>query len=155
MADLALVTAGKLWPVSGVANGHEQYTFEASEQINVGQVFRISLTTGKAEKANASTLVESGQVTTAGNYTSELFIAIDGARQAGNAVTGMKKGELDGYNLDALAFGAPVYISNTDGMLADAVGTTTTMVGRVRPAPYTGTPSGADKVLAVNCPPLT
>lgn len=154
MADIALVTAGRLRPISGVANGHEQYTFEASERIDIGTVFRYNLTTGKAEPANATTLVESGQVTTAGNFTSELFVAIDPARQAGNSVTGMKKGELDGYDLGTLNYGAPIYVSNTDGRLADAAGTTTTIIGRVRPAPFTGTPSGADRVLAVQCPPV-
>lgn len=158
MANLALVTAGKLYPVSGVGNGHEQYTFEAAEQIGIGQVFRIDATTGKATLANGTTVAESGQVTAGGtfsvNFVSELFIAIDGARQAGNAVTGMKKGELDGYNLDGLSFGQKVYISDTDGTLADAAGTIATVVGRVRPAPYTGVPSGADKILAVNLPPV-
>lgn len=157
MANLALVTAGRLTSVSGINNGHEQYTFEASEQISVGQVFRYDATTGKAEKANGTTVAESGQVTAGGtfgiNFISELFICIDPARQAGNPVTGLKKGELDGYDLSALSFGQKVYISDTDGTLADTVGTITTHVGRVRPAPYTGVPSGADRVLAVNCPP--
>jgi hypothetical protein len=153
MADLALVTAGRLNPVSGVANGHVQYTFEAEEQINIGQAFRISTTTGKATKANATVVGESAQAS-AGVFNSQLYVAIDGARQAGNAVTGVKSGLLDGYNLDALAFGAPVYLSNTDGALGDAAGTVSTIVGRVQPAPYHGTPSGADKLLAVNMPPV-
>lgn len=155
MADIALASAGKLTPVSGIANGHEQYTFEAEERIDVGQVFRINPTTGKATKANASTLDESGQVTTAGNFITTLYIAIDQARQAGNAVTGVKKGLLDGFDLSALSVGAKVYVSNTDGALADAVGTTTTLVGRVHPAPLTGTPTVQDKLLAVNFPPAT
>lgn len=153
MADLALVTSGRLNPVSGIANGHVQYSFEAEEQINVGQVFRINTSTGKATKANASSLAEAAQVTSLGNFDSTLYVAIDQARQGGNGVTGMKKGLLDGYDLSALAYGAKVYLSNTDGALADAAGTNSTLVGRVHPAAYTGTPSGADKLLAIDFPP--
>ena len=151
MANLALVTAGKLNPVSGVANGHEQYTFEAEEQISVGQVFRISTTTGKATKANGTTLAESGQA--AGPVrNSQLYIAIDQARQAGNAVTGMKKGLVDGFNLDAQAYGAQIFVSDTDGALGDAAGTVSVAAGRVVPAPLSGTPSVQDKLLYIDFP---
>lgn len=153
MADLALAAAGKLTPVSGIANGHEQYTFEAEEQINVGQTFRLNQSTGKATKANGSVLDEAAQVTAAGTFITTLYIAIDQARQAGNAVTGVKKGLLDGFDLSALAIGAKVYLSNTDGALGDAPGTINTLVGRVQPAPLTGTPTVQDKLLAVNFPP--
>lgn len=152
MADLTPATAGRVWPVSGVANGHEQFSFEAAEAIEVGQLFYIN-TAGRAVKASAGavgTVAQSG----AGVFNSELFVAIDAARQAGNAVTGMKKGELDGWDLTALAIGAAVYAGNTAGALSDTAGTIATIVGRVRAAPYTGAPSGADKVLAVNCPPV-
>jgi hypothetical protein len=157
MADIALAAAGKMTPVSGIANGHEQYTFEAAEQINVGQVFRIDATTGKATKANATNATEAGQASL-GVYNSGLYLAIDQARQAGNAVTGVKKGLIDGFELSALGYGAQVYLSNTDGSLADVTGTITTntpLVGRVVPAPLTGTPTVQDKLLAVNFPPAT
>ena len=143
MADIALVAAGRLNPVSGVANGHEQYTFEAEERINVGQVFRINPATGKATLANATVVGEAGP---------SLYLAIDGARQAGNAVTGISSGIVDGYNLDAYTYQAQVFVSNTDGTLADAAGTVSTAAGRVIPAPITGTPSGADRLLRVNLP---
>lgn len=143
MADLALVTAGKLNPVSGIGPPHEQYTFEAEERINVGQVFRINPTTGKATLGNATVVGEAGPM---------LYVAIDGARQAGNAVTGVRSGYLDGFNLDALNYQAQVFVSNTDGALADAAGTVSTVAGRVIPAPFSGAPSGADKLLKVNLP---
>lgn len=143
MADIALVTSGKLNVVSGVANGHEQYTFEANEQINVGQVFRIDPTTGKATKGNATATGEAGP---------SLYLAIDQARQAGNSVTGICGGLVDGFDLSALTYQAQVFVSNTDGTLADAAGTVSTIAGRVHPAPITGIPSGADRLLKVNLP---
>lgn len=154
MTAIALSTAGKVNPVSGVANGHVQYTFEADEQITQGQVFRINTTTGKATKGNASVVAEAAQ-SSAGVYNSQLYIAIDSARQAGNSVTGIRSGLLDGFDLTAQAYGAPVFLNDTDGVIGDAAGTISTLVGRVQPAPIHGVPSGADKVLAVRCPPLT
>lgn len=153
MANLALVTNAKVRPVSGIANGHRQYTHEAEEQINAGQAYRINTTTGKATKANATVVAEAAQ-SAAGVYNSVLFVAIDGARQAGNAVTGMKTGEIDGFDLSGMAFGQAVFLSDTDGTLADTAGTISTIVGRCVPVPYTGVPSGADRVLSVNCPPV-
>lgn len=154
MANLALVSGAKVRPVTGIANGHEQYDFEAEEQIDAGQVFRINTTTGKATKSNATTLTEAGQVTALGTFESFLFVAIVGARQAGNMVTGMKVGLIDGFDLSAPAYGARIWLSDTDGTLADAAGTNATLLGRVLPSPYSGTPSGADKILRVNCPPV-
>lgn len=154
MANLALATNAKIRPVSGVANGHVQFTHEAEEAIAAGQAYRINTSTGKATKANATVVAEAAQ-SGAGVFNSQLFVAVDGALQAGNSVTGMKAGLIDGFNLDALAYGAPVFLSDTDGSLADTAGTISTVVGRVASVPFTGTPSGADKVLFVNAPPLT
>jgi hypothetical protein len=143
MANLALVAGAAFRPVSGVANGHEQYTFEANERINKGQVFRIDGTTGKATLANGSAAGEAGP---------DLYIAIDGARNAGQGVTGMQRGLVEGYDLDALAYNAPVYLGNTDGTPADAAGTVSTVIGRVIPSPVSGNPSVQDKILKVNLP---
>lgn len=151
MANLALVTSDRLNVVSGIGSGHEQYTHEAAEQINVGQVYRIDTTTGKATKANGTTLAEAGQA--AGPIrNSQLYLAIDQARQAGNGVTGVLKGTVDGYDLSSLAYGARVFLSDTDGTLADAAGTISQEVGRVVPRPLTGTPTVQDKLLYVNLP---
>lgn len=142
MADLGLVAGAKVRPVSGVANGHVQRTHEAAERIDAGQAYRLDAN-GKAVKAAAGA---------AGTAGPELWVVIDGARQAGNPVTGVSAGLIEGFNLDALAFGAQVFLSNTSGAVADAAGTVSVAVGRVTSAAYTGTPSGADKLLAVSCP---
>ncbi len=54
--------------------------------------------------------------------------------RVGQAITVVRDGLLDvGEALAALAFGAPVYLSDTDGTLADAAGTVSVIVGRVVP----------------------
>lgn len=49
---------------------------------------------------------------------------------AGTALTAIRKGVLDGFT-GLPAFGAAVYVSDTDGRLADAAGTVTVKAGRV------------------------
>lgn len=147
MANLTPVAGASIRPVSGIANGHEQYTFEAEERIDAGQVFRLNDTTGKATLANASVVGEAGP---------SLYLAIDGARQAGNAVTGVCKGLIEGFDLSALGYTAGVFLSATDGTLADvapaAAGNVSVAAGRVIPTPVSGNPSVQDKILKVNLP---
>lgn len=74
-------------------------------------------------------------------------IATIKSERVGQAVTVVRDGLLDvGDALDALAFGAPVYLSDTDGTLADAAGTVSVIVGRVVPGHGSLT---ADKLLRV------
>jgi hypothetical protein len=75
-------------------------------------------------------------------------VAISEANQAGITITAVRKGVVDlGDALDALAFNAVVYASDTDGTLGDAAGTVSKVVGEVIPAFGATT---ADKLLRVN-----
>jgi hypothetical protein len=75
-------------------------------------------------------------------------IATVKSTRIGQAITVVREGLLDvGDALDALAFGAPVYLSDADGTLADAAGTVPTVVGRV--VPGWGNGATADKLLKV------
>lgn len=60
--------------------------------------------------------------------------AASNARQ-GQGVTLLFNGEMDGFDLSGLAFGDPVYLSETPGAIADAApvtaGSVTTVVGTV------------------------
>ena len=54
--------------------------------------------------------------------------------RAGGAVTVVKAGIVDvGDALGTINFGANIYLSDTDGTLADGTGTKTKVVGRVEP----------------------
>lgn len=76
-------------------------------------------------------------------------IAVNKSTRIGEAITVVRDGLLDvGNALSALAIGALVYLSNTDGTLADAAGTVSVVVGKVVPA-WGNPPSGADKLLRV------
>jgi len=101
----------------------EQFTGPADETVDPGQYARLVPATGKLSKGNASS---AGEVGSGGG------VCI--TRQV-NTITIVKKGIIwlgDGV-LDALNFGATVYLSNTDGTLADTAGTVSTAVGTVVP----------------------
>jgi len=53
----------------------------------------------------------------------------------GQPVDAAEEGDFVGFDLSGLAYGAPVYVSDTAGELADAPGTKTLLVGYVYPAP--------------------
>lgn len=100
----------------------EQFTGPADEAIEPGHYARLAPATGKLTKGNATTVAEIG---------SGEGIVI--TRQV-NTITILKKGILWlGDALDGLTFGATVYLSDTDGALADAAGTVEKIVGTVVP----------------------
>lgn len=137
MADLVLVTANKVEIVESL----EQMTLPTDEVVSPGQAARIAAATGKFTKGNGTVAGE------AGIYG----IATGGvANVAGQPVTAIKKGVLDGYDLSGLDYGDPVYLSDTDGALADAAGTVSVVVGRVIPGTSTTLGTAYDKLLLVD-----
>ena len=133
MADLT-VTPADVAPVEIV----EQVTAPANEAINAGQPVRFDTTTGRLALANGTTAAEARAIGIALNTV-----------LTGEPLTAVRRGVIDvGDALDALAFDAPVYVSDTDGTLggADTDATVDVIVGRVEPAFGNTTP---DKVLRV------
>lgn len=133
MANLTITTAHL------VKGGDEhQLTLPAGVDIAAGQAIRPDASTGKWALALA---------TTAGNV-GDTHIATQTVK-AGEALTGVKAPcILDlGDALDALAYGASVFLSDTAGTLADTAGTVSTLVGKVIPGWASASP---DKLLRVS-----
>ena len=120
MADLT-ITADDVRLVRG--GDEHQHTAPAGEAITAGQYIRWS-TAGKFELGNATAAGEVG----------DGFIALKDAA-VGEAVTGVKGPCLleVGDALSAMAYGATVYLSDTDATLATTAGTVSTFVGTVVP----------------------
>lgn len=130
MADLTIAAAR---PVQVI----EQFTGPAAEAITSGQYVRYNVTTGKVELGKGTTAAEARKG----------GIAVQSAA-AGETVTAVRKGDLDvGNALSALTYDDDVYLSDTDGILADAAGTVSLIVGTVVPAWGATT---ADKLLRVD-----
>jgi hypothetical protein len=70
---------------------------------------------------------------------------------AGMPVTGIKQGVVDGLNLSALAYGAPLY-SNASGVPDTATSTNALIIGEVIAAHSNQTGAAADKLFRVDMP---
>jgi len=136
-ANLALVTADRVRAVETVFT--EQLTMLAAENISAGQAIRLDVSTGRWTLAKATDAAEARV----------LAIALSTVL-AGFAVTGLKRGVIDGYALTALAYDADVFLSDTDGTLADTHGTVTVVVGRVIPVSGRTVGGVHDKLLLID-----
>jgi predicted RecA/RadA family phage recombinase len=116
MADIALDTADRV----EVVESRRQHTAPALEAIEAGAPVRIDPTTGKFRNGNGTDMTE-GPV---------YGIALRSVA-AGEAVTALNSGVLDGFALSGMNYNAPVYLSDTDGRIADAAGTKAILIGRV------------------------
>ena len=135
MANINLVTADKVEVVESI----EQMTLIAAEAITAGAPMRLDTSTGKFTNGNGSS---SGEARA--KWIATKTVA------TGMPVTGIKRGVMDGFDLASLNYDADLYLSDTDGRIADAAGTVSTVIGRVIPAAGQTLVTGLDKVLLVN-----
>jgi hypothetical protein len=135
VADIALATADTTRIVESI----QQDTQVAGEAITAGMAVRYD-TNGRFTKANATSATEGAAYGVAWNTVA-----------AGGRVTAIRQGVMDGWELDALAFGALVQLSNTDGRL-DSGGTPTGTyrVGMVVPIPANQLGDTPDKALLID-----
>jgi hypothetical protein len=136
MANLALKTANRVEIIASL----NQHTLRAAVAITAGQAIRIG-TAGKWILAKATSAAAG-----AGVYIATRTVG------AGESVTGIRKGQFDGFDVSGLAYGAAVYLSDTDGALADAAGTASIVVGRVGAIDGVAVGSSPNKILEVDCP---
>lgn len=135
MANIALVTASQVAIVESI----HQMTLPAAETIVPGAPVRIDTATGRFTNANGAS---AGEARVWGIATGKKNVV------AGMSVTVIRRGVLDGYNFSQ-AYDAAIYLSDTDGTLADTAGTVSTVVGRVIPATATTLGTAYDKLLSV------
>lgn len=134
MADLALVTADTL----RVVRSDEQDTKPAAVAVTAGQLVRED-TNGKWVLTDADTAADIDKA-----YLALRTVA------AGIALTALKKGEVDGFDLSALAYGANLFMSNTAGAIGTTAGTTSKIVGQVVSAHSQTLGTAPDKLLRVD-----
>lgn len=142
MADIALVTADK---VNVGTLTVLQHTFIAASAITAGAPCYVVAATGKAAHSDANG---------AGVIASCWGIATASVA-AGQCVTLIRCGIMDGWDLSNLNFGDPVYVSDTVGRLGETAGTAAIIVGTVIPANGQPLGSTADKVLLVERHPAS
>lgn len=134
MADIALDTADKVEVVESII----QMTLPAGEAIEAGAAVRID-TSGNFTNANGTTTTEN-----------RIYGIATRSVPSGMAVTAIRKGVLDGFNVSGMAFDAVVYLSDTDGTLGTTAGTVSTIVGRIIPGTASLLGATKDKLLFVD-----
>lgn len=134
MTAIALATAGFL----RVVQSRKQLTGVAAENITIGQAVRLDTTNGKFTLSKGTSSAEA-----------RFFGIALRTATAGEAMTALCEGIVDGYDLGALDYDAPVYLSDTDGTLADGAGTVEVQLGRVVPGQSTLLGQAYDKMLWV------
>lgn len=116
MADVVLVTAGEL----RVEESLEQNTLPAGVAIAAGQSVREDTTTGKWALADASA-----------SGTADAYGMAVKTVPAGLPVTAIRRGVIEGFDLDDQDYGEQIFLSDTAGGIADAAGTASRVVGAV------------------------
>ena len=134
MATIDLVTANKV----EVVESNRQMTLPAAEAITAGALVRLDTSTGKWTNANGSS---AGEARVWGIATRTVV--------AGEPLTAIRNGVMDGWDLSGLAYDASVYASDTDGRLDTAAGTVSLVIGRVIPGTSTTLGTAYDKLLSV------
>jgi len=135
MANLTMVASGKFRVLESII----QDTQIAAEAIDAGEAVRYDTSTGKFTGANGSSAAEA-----------RIYGLAKSTVAAGMPLTAIRKGVVDGWDVSAKAYDLAIYLSDTDGTLADSAGTVSVIVGRVIPANSQTLGTAADKVLFVD-----
>ena len=132
--ESALTTADRVEIVESII----QMTLPAVEAVTAGMAVRLDTTTGKWTKAKGTEAAEA-----------RIWGVATKTVAAGMPLTAIRKGVMDGWDLSAMAYDDPVYLSDTDGRLSTVAGTVSTVVGRVIPGTSTTLGTAYDKILSV------
>lgn len=139
MANIALVTAAKV----EIVESFEQMTAPAEETIVAGAPVRLNTSTGKFSNANAGSAAEARVY---GIATKSVI--------AGQALTAIRRGVMDGFAFTSgTDFFEDVWLSDTDGRIADAAGTVAVSLGKCIPGTSVTTGTTYDKLFLVEVGP--
>ena len=134
MALIALAVADKVEIVESL----HQHTAPAAEAIVAGATVRLDTSNGKWTNSNGTTAPEA-----------RVWGIATRTVAAGENLTCIRRGKMDGFDLTAQAYDAAIYVSDTDGRLGDAAGTVSVVVGRVISAWSQRLGTAADKILSI------
>lgn len=132
--EVALVTADRVEIVESII----QMTLPTAEAITAGMAVRLDTTNGKWTKANGSGAAEA-----------RAWGVATRTAPSGGALTAIRKGVMDGWDLSALDYDAPIYLSDTDGRLSTVAGSTSVVIGRVIPGTSTTLGTAFDKIASI------
>lgn len=137
MANINLTADATTAKRINVAQSVRQLTVPAAEAIVAGAPVRFDTAAGTLTNANGTTAPEARVWGIALNSSDS------------GAVTVVRNGIVDGFDLSGLDYDDPVYLSDTDGRIADTAGTVSTVIGRVVPGTAVTNGTALDKLLSI------
>lgn len=140
MTAIALTSA----TVLRVVESFKQATGVAAETIALGAIVRLDTSTGKITNSKATTETEA-----------RVYGMALRAAAAGEAVTVLCDGVVDGFAITALNFDSDIYLTDTDGVIGDAAGTVKVIIGRVITGNAVTLGTTADRLLRIEQVDLT
>jgi hypothetical protein len=149
MAEIAVTTAGRV-NVVGIPTRFR--TLNANEAILAGDAVRIVPTGGIGTAAQFTKANASGTAGTPPSGEAALYGIATHSVNAGQALTAIREGKMSGWTFSQ-NYGAPVYLSNTDGRLSDGTATTPTVsviIGYIVPTTANPRNDAEDKILEIN-----
>lgn len=145
MANVSLLTrvSGLNRPTLDIVErDNGQMSLPAAEAITCGAPVRLvpsSTGAGKWTNANAQDATEN-----------KVWGIATRTVIAGETVTAIKRGVLDGFDVSSYDYGQIIYLSDADGRLADAPGTTVIPIGRVIPGTAVSLGTAYDRLLEID-----
>lgn len=124
---------------AGVVESIQQHTAPCAEDIPPRSPVRFDAATGKFTLANGTNANEAKIYGISSNVVTV---------KAGYPVTAIRRGVMDGFDFTQ-AYGADIFLSDTDGRLADSAGTVAVRVGRVISGWANQIGQAADKLLSI------
>lgn len=124
MADITVTTSqlGVIYPDLA-----EMYAYDCAEAVTRGQgLYKTSTGPVGVSAANDATKRQARGIALNKGYT-------------GQAITLLKRGHVEGFDVSGLNVDARLYLSNTAGAIADSAGATSIVVGRVDVINVSGT----------------
>lgn len=135
MSNIALTTAARI----DVVESLEQLTLPTNEAITAGAPVRIDATTGKFTNAKATDSTEA-----------DVYGIATRTVKSGMPVTAIRRGVLAGFDFTNQDQNAKIYLSDTDGRIADAAGTVGRCLGSIIPGTATVVGDDYSKMLRVD-----
>lgn len=137
MANIALVDL--LDKELDILESLKQHTLPAAEDIACGAAVRMDVDNGRFTNANGSSAAEA-----------RIYGVAVRKVKAGEPVTAIRCGVVDGFDLSGLDYDQAIFLSNTDGRLGDVAGTVSVEIGRVMTVTSNTIGNPHDKVLFID-----
>jgi len=125
-----------------ISESLQQKTHPAGEALDAFDVVRQDSVTGRWVKTDVNALTAAKARSAYGMVVKKV--------QPGESVTAIRRGRISGLNIAALGYGAALFLSDTNGRVADAAGTVSKCVAMVEAVDTNPIGTAPSKILMID-----